>query len=84
MKTYLFIILCFWGLKSFSQTNDVAMEEKSSGWIKIPPATVQSRPPTTAKKKSNTTKPPSPKKDTPDEFEKTNQQVNRFKKVKKD
>jgi len=83
MKTYLFIILCFWGLKSFSQTTDMVMEEKSSGWIKIPPVTVQSKPAATVKKKSNTARPPSPKKDTPGEFEKTNSEVNRFKKPQK-
>jgi hypothetical protein len=83
MKVLLFIIFCFCGLKSFSQTNDVAMEEKSSGWLKITSVVTQTKSATIVKKKSNTTRPVTPKKNTQDEFEKTNSQVNRFKKVKK-
>ena len=83
MKSLLAIILCFAGLKSFAQTNDVVVEEKASNWIKIT-APVPSRTTTTVKKKASTNKPANQKQDAQEEFQKTNQQVNRFKKGKKD
>lgn len=86
MKIIFLLILCFVVLKGFSQTNELMVEEKASKWIKItaPVATV-SKPKTsvTVRKKTATTKPPAPKQDTQKEFEKTNNEVNRFKKTKK-
>jgi hypothetical protein len=90
MKLLFSTILCLFVLNGFGQTNEVIIEEKSSAWIKITedaiavskPPTVK-RPTATVKKKSNTSKPAAPKQDVQGEFEKTNQQVNRFKKAKK-
>lgn len=90
MKLLFPIILCFFALVSSAQTGEAITEEKSSAWIKIvedpvviskPP--VAKKPTTTTKKKSATRKPAAPKQEAPGRFEKTNQQVNRFKKGKK-
>ena len=84
------MITCFLALSGFAQTNGTVTEEKSSAWIKViedpisvsKSATVKKQ--TTARtKKSSSAKPATSKKDTEEEFEKTNQQVNRFKKAKK-
>ena len=75
------IVLCFAGLKSFSQTSDIMVEEKASNWIKITAPTPSRA--TTVKKKVSPNKPATPKQDAQEEFQKTNQQVNRFKKGKK-
>lgn len=91
MKTIIITIFCFAVFNSFAQTSEAITEEKSSTWIKVieDPAPVSK--PVTVKKQTNTstkkpaaTKPSTPKKETPEEFEKTNQQVNRFKKAKKE
>jgi hypothetical protein len=85
MKNLLLVILCFVAFKSFSQTNEILVEEKASEWIKItvPESTTRPKTTTTVKKKTTTNKPETPKQNTQEEFEKTNQQVNRFKKQKK-
>jgi len=84
MKNLFIIILCLAGSKVFSQTNELMVEEKSSEWIKItaPPTVTKPRTSTTIKKNTNANKPVTPKPDA-EEFEKTNKQVNRFKKTKK-
>jgi len=84
MKTLFIIILCLVATKGFSQTADVMVEEKSSEWIKVTSPVVVSRPKTTTARKTTTTnKPVTPRNDAQEEFEKTNQEVNRFKKQKK-
>jgi len=85
MKTLVVAILCLVATKGFSQTADLMIEEKSSEWIKVTSPVVASKPrTTTVKRTTNTTKPATPKQDAQEEFEKTNQQVNRFKKGKKE
>ena len=81
MKTLLIAIACLIASKGFSQTSELKVEEKSSDWITITaPATVaKPKAITTTKKKVKSTK-PQPKKQEEQEFEKTNNQVNRFKK----
>jgi hypothetical protein len=85
MKKLLVLIFCFIALKAFSQTSDAIVEEKSSDWIKVTftPPTPKPKQTTTVRKRTNTNKPSTPKQNSQDEFEKTNSQVNRFKKVKK-
>ena len=72
--------------KAFNQTNEVIVQEKSSDWIKVTSITPVSKPKatTTVKRKISSKKPATPKKNTQEEFDKTNTQVNRFKKPKKD
>ncbi len=84
MKTVLMILLCFFAFKSFSQSNDVVIEERSSDWIKITAATRTTKSKTTTvRKKTSSKKPSAPKQDAQQEFEKTNNAINRFKKSKK-
>ena len=84
MKTLFIILYCLVASKGFSQSSDVMVEEKSSEWIKVTSPVAVSKPKAvTIKKTSSTTRPATPKKDAQEEFEKTNQQVNRFKKGKK-
>jgi hypothetical protein len=82
------------GLAAFNaqaQTSEAIVEERSSAWIKVVddpippsrPSTAPKKQTATVKKKSSTGKPAAPKQDTQQEFEKTNNQVNRFKKQKK-
>ena len=54
------------------------IEEKASDWIQI--NLTAANPKTIAKKKINAQKPPAPKPAAKNEFEKTNQEVNRFRK----
>ena len=90
MKLLLLIILCVFSAKAFSQTTEAITEEKSSAWVKViedpvavsKPASSKKQT-TTVKKRSSKTKPATPKPDVQGEFEKTNQQVNRFRKQKK-
>lgn len=74
------------GSKAFSQTNDQIIQEKSSEWIKVTSPVSVSKPKstTTVKRKTSSKRSATPKQDTQEEFDKTNSQVNRFKKVKKD
>jgi len=83
--------MCLVFLNGFSQTSEPVTEEKSSAWIKVvdDPATLTR--PAAVKKKTNTAmrkttnnKSSVPKQDAAEEFEKTNSQVNRFKKPQKD
>lgn len=90
MKSIIIIILCFVGLKAFCQTSELVVQEKASDWIKVtstPGVTnttsTRQRTSTKMKRKVTSKKPSVPKQDTQDEFEKTNNQVNRFKKSKK-
>ena len=78
MKNLFVIILLLITSKVFSQTNHVMIEEKSSDWIKI--NLTVAKPKTIVKKKVNAQKPSEPKPDAKNEFEKTNQEVNRFRK----
>lgn len=72
------------GSKAFTQTNDVIIQEKSSDWLKVTSTIPVSKPRSTTVKRKTTHKRTSvPKKDTKEEFDKTNSQVNRFKKAKK-
>jgi hypothetical protein len=85
MKSLLLIIVCLAAFNGFAQTSENIIEEKSSAWIRVPenPVTI-TKPKTTSriKKKTRTSKAPAPKENAKDEFEKTNSQVNRFKKKK--
>jgi hypothetical protein len=90
MKTVLLIITCLLCLNSFCQTTEPVIEEKASSWIMVTadpvavskPATVKKRT-TVVKAKSSKPKSATPKQEATDEFEKTNSQVNRFKKQQK-
>ena len=84
MKSLLTLMLFFAAFKGFAQS-DVIVEEKASDWIKITATTDTPKPKTTTtvKKKNTTNKPTTPKQDAQQEFEKTNSQVNRFKKQQK-
>jgi hypothetical protein len=86
MKTLFIILLCFVATKVFSQSSEGMVEEKSSDWIRVTSTATVSKPKnvTTVKKKKISHKPVTPKQNTQQEFEKTNSQVNRFKKGKKD
>ena len=86
MKSLIIIVLCFVATKAFSQTSDVLVDEKSSEWIRVTSTASVSKPKstTTVKKKTSSNKPATPKQNTQEDFEKTNNQVNRFKKGKKD
>ena len=81
MKTLLIAIACLIASKGFSQTSELKVEEKSSDWITITAPVTVTKPKvtTTTKKKAKSNK-PQPKKQEEQEFEKTNNQVNRFKK----
>lgn len=91
MKLLLLIILCVFSTKAFSQTTEAITEEKSSAWVKViedpivisKPALVKKQT-TIRKKRTAKTEPARPKENPQEEFEKTNQQINRFKKQKKD
>jgi hypothetical protein len=90
MKLLLLFITCLFALNGFAQTNETITEEKSSVWIKIVEDPVAASKPlivkkqtTTVKKKTTAPKPVTPKQVGKEEFEKTNEQVNRFKKGKK-
>lgn len=74
------------GSKAFSQTNDLVVQEKSSDWIKVTSTIPESKPrnTTTVKRKTSSKRTTTPRKDNQEEFDKTNNQVNRFKKAKKD
>ncbi len=90
MKFVIPFIICLFALNSYAQTSEAITEEKSSAWVKViedpvavsKPASSKKQT-TTVKKKSSKTKPATPKQDVQEEFEKTNQQVNRFRKQKK-
>jgi hypothetical protein len=86
MKNLFIIISCFIASATFAQSSEVIIEEKSSDWIKVVASVPVSkqRTTTTVKRKTTSKKPAIPKKDAQEEFEKTNNQVNRFKKGKKD
>jgi hypothetical protein len=89
MKLLLLIILCVFTTNAFSQTSEAITEEKSSAWIKViedpvvvsKPASVKKQT-ATRKKRTTKTEPARPKQNAQEEFEKTNQQINRFKKQK--
>lgn len=89
MKNLLALLICLAALKGYGQTSEAFIQEKSSAWIRVTenpvpaakPETVKKQ--TTVTKKSTTTnKPSKPKQNTQQEFEKTNSEVNRFKKPK--
>jgi hypothetical protein len=89
MKKLLLTILCFTAFNAIAQTSESITEEKASAWIKVVEDPIPAKSSTikkqtnTSKKKNSAAKPSPAKKDTQEEFEKTNQQVNRFKKAKK-
>lgn len=78
MKNLFVVILILMASKAFSQTNNILSEEKSSDWIKI--NLTVANPKAIVKKKMNPEKHSAPKQDVKREFEKTNQEVNRFRK----
>jgi hypothetical protein len=88
MKKLLFILSCFLALNGFAQTSEPILQEKSSAWIKIAedpiivkkPETITRRPVSVRKKVTSPKRQTAPKQDAQEEFEKTNSQVNRFKK----
>jgi hypothetical protein len=86
MKSLFIIIVCLIGLKGFSQTSDLIVQEKSSDWVTVTSTTPVSKPtrPTAIKRKTSPKRTTAPKRDAQEEFDKTNSQVNRFKKGKKD
>lgn len=85
MKTLFLILLSLVASKVFCQTNDVMVEEKSSEWIKVTTTAIAPhKQSTTAKRKRDTNNPLTPQQNAKKEFEKTNSQVNRFKKAKKE
>ena len=67
--------------KGFAQKDEPFVEEKSSTWIKVVHDETAGRPKTSVKKKANSN--PSRKESSQQEFDKTNSEVNRFKKPKK-
>jgi hypothetical protein len=88
MKNLLALFICLIALKGYSQTSEAFVQEKSSAWIRVTenpvpvsrPETIKKQ--TTVAKKSTTKKPAKPKPNTQQDFEKTNSEVNRFKKPK--
>ena len=83
MKAVLIIILSFVACKAVAQTSALVVEEKSSAWLRVTmsaPVTSTPKKAAVVKKKASTNKPSAPKPTPQGEFEKTNQQVNRFKK----
>jgi hypothetical protein len=88
MKNLLALFICLIALKGYSQTSEAFVQEKSSAWIRVTenpvpvskPETIKKQ--TTIAKKSTTKKPAKPKPNTQQDFEKTNSEVNRFKKPK--
>lgn len=75
-------MFCLIALKGFSQKEEAFVEEKSSNWIKVVnDQTSAKAKTTTVKKRSNSNK--SPQTNWQQEFDKTNNEVNRFKKSKK-
>jgi hypothetical protein len=90
MKTALVIITCLICVNSFGQTTEPLTEEKSSAWITVvaDPVAVSRPAPvkkqvTVTKRKTSNSRTVKPKEDGAEEFEKTNSQVNRFKKQQK-
>ena len=89
MKLFLTVFICLAVFKGYGQANEAFSQEKSSAWIRVTenpvpvakPQTVKKQS-TSAKKSTNSNKPAAPKQNTQQEFEKTNSQVNRFKKQK--
>jgi len=88
MKNLLAVFICLAALKGYSQTSEAFVQEKSSAWIRVTESPVSVAKPetikktTVAKKSTTTNKPAKPKQNTQKEFEKTNSEVNRFKKQK--
>ena len=84
MKTIIVLFFTVVAVQGHSQTSDVIIEEKSSSWIKTAATnTVRPRSATPTVRKTNSNKPAKPKQNADQDFDKTNQQVNRFKKQKK-
>ena len=89
MKTLFLIIFCLTAIIAVGQTGEYVTEEKGSAWIKVVEDPVPMTKPTTVKKqkasvkKKPASKPSTQKENPQDEFEKTNSQVNRFKKQQK-
>ena len=82
MKGTLLILFCLIGFKSFSQHDEAFVEEKASSWVKVVSSRTAGRPKATAvKRKVNPN--PSRRENPQQEFDKTNNEVNRFKKSKK-
>lgn len=80
MKSFFIILPFFIASKLFAQSTETVTEERSSDWIKVTATTTSTKTSSTAvKKKINTSKKPPVKKEE-ESFDKTNQQVNRFKK----
>jgi len=88
MKTFLLLVTCFISLNAFAQTSESITQERASAWVRVTenpitpakPATVTNQAP--AVKKTTTKKTTTPKPNAQQEFEKTNSEVNRFKKKK--
>ena len=85
MKNTFFALLLLCALNGFSQTSEVIVEEKSSAWVKVTGNTTASatRSAPVSQKRVSPKKPSAPKPKSNEEFNKTNQQVNRFKKKEK-
>jgi hypothetical protein len=88
-KAILICMVCFISSKTFCQTDETFIEEKSSDWIKIsvPPTPVihsssrtRTNHTTTAPQKKEPASQPAPQPKSPDVFKKTNSEVKRFKK----
>ena len=82
MKNILLIFFCLIALNGFSQKEEAFVEEISSDWIKVVVNNIPVKPKTTTLKKK--AKPnPSRKGNSQTEFDKTNSEISRFKKSKK-
>lgn len=81
MKCIPVILFCLMACKSFAQKDEALVEEKSSSWVKVVNNETEGKPKTaTVKRKVNSS--PSRKANSQQEFDKTNNEVNRFKKSK--
>lgn len=84
MKMILLILFSACALPGFAQSSNLVTEEKSSAWFRVTEsAPVAPRPHRAVKKYAPAPRRSAPKENTRQEFEKTNGEVNRFKKPKK-
>lgn len=83
MKFLLPVLFCLIAFKGFSQKEEAYVEEKSSNWIKVVVSETSAKPKTATVKKKVNSGTPSRKDNSQKEFDKTNSEINRFKKSKK-
>ena len=83
MKSILLTFCCLIALKGFSQKQEAFVEQKSSDWVKVIFTSASAKPKATTTKRNIRSKTPSRKESSQKEFDKTNNEVNRFRKSKK-